>query len=205
MKVLVRMPGKAPAGVALLVDGYAEKSALDIQGDLISVTLHNLTSGVHELALLFFNENTEITSRVETRFFVRLPEPEKIGHKNDYRQFGRVVTKADWKGGDAQSRIVSQSELKMSKTGSGADTIVAGKKETPLSQQMEGLAEAAYNVKYKQLQAYAKVLFSTNENRFRQPAHRITGSVKYGPWAAIKAGDIYPSYNELVLTGTRVR
>ena len=31
------------------------------------------------------------------------------------------------------------------------------------------------------------------------------GIIKYGPWAGLKAGDIYPLYNPLSLNGTRVR
>ena len=83
--------------------------------------------------------------------------------------------------------------------------MVAGKSESPVSEQLDGVAEAAYNVKYKQFEAYGKVLGRTDENRFRQPSDRITANVKYGPWASLKAGDVYPLYNPLLLNGTRVR
>ena len=201
LRVLVSLPGTPPASMVLLVDGYPENSPLTVNDGMLTVQLRGLKSGVHTLSLLLFNERTEITSREETRFFIRLPEPKKNVRNGDYKQFGRVVAKIDWKNGDAKGRILSQRELKVKPD----STLTVGTAETPVSQELEGATEAAYNVKYKQVEAYGKVLLRTDEDRFRQPAHRLTTSIKYGPWAAIKAGDVYPLYNSLVLNGTRVR
>jgi hypothetical protein len=200
LKVLLSLAGTPPASMVLLLDGYPENVPLSISEGLVSVKVSGLKSGVHTVTLLLFNERTEIIAREEVRFFVRLPEPNRDQKSGNFRQFGRFVTKLDWKGGEAQGRILSQSELKLSDT-----VITSGKEEKPLSQEVEGVAEAAYNVKYRQLQAYGKALLRTDENRFRQPAHRISANVKLGPWASLKGGDIYPTYNPLILSGTRVR
>lgn len=200
LKILVSLPGTPPSSMVLLLDGYPENTPLNVNEGLLSVKMAGLKSGVHTITLLLFNERTEIIAKQETRFFIRLPEPNRDQKSGNFRQFGRFVAKMDWKGGEAQGRILSQSELKLNDT-----VITADKEEKPLSQEVEGLAEAAYNVKYRQLQAHAKALVRTDENRFRQPAHRIAANVKLGPWASLKGGDIYPSYNPLILSGTRVR
>lgn len=205
LKVLISVPGPAPASMVVLLDGYPENVPLTFVDGMVTLKVAGLKPGVHTVTLLLFNERTEIIAKEETRFFIRLPEPRREQRKGDYRQFGRFVSKLDWKGGEAQGRILSQSELKLAVNGNGDTVISAGKEEKPLSQEVEGVAEAAYNVKYKHLQAYGKVLGRTDENRFRQPAHRISANVKVGPWAALKGGDIYPTYNPLILSGTRVR
>ncbi len=203
VRVLVSLPGAPPASMVLLLDGLPVSSPLAIKEELLTVTIQIHKSGAHQLSLLLFNEHTEITAKLETRFFVRLPEPQRAIRNSNFKQFGRVVAKVDWKNGEAKGRILSQSELSLKPD--TRDTLVAGKAEAPVSQELDGATEAAYNIKYKQVQAFGKVLLRTDENRFRQPAHRITTSLKYGPWAALKAGDIYPLYNSLVLNGTRVR
>lgn len=205
LKVLVSVPGPPPASMVVLLDGYPENVPLRLADGLVTLNVAGLKPGVHTVTLLLFNDRTEIIAKEEARFFIRLPEPRREQRKGDYRQFGRFVSKLDWKGGEAKGRILSQSELKLAEDGNGDLAIAAGKDEKPLSQEVEGVAEAAYNVKYKQLQAYGKVLGRTDENRFRQPAHRISANVKAGPWASLKGGDVYPSYNPLILSGTRVR
>jgi hypothetical protein len=203
LRVLSSLPGTPPASMVLLVDGYPDTSPLSVSEGLLTAHLTELRTGVHQLTLLLFNERTEIIQKQEARFFVRLPEPIRKVRSGSYRQFGHVVTKLDWKNGEAKGRVLSQSELKLS---SPTDTIlVAGKAETPVSQELEGAAEVAYNLKYKQFEAYGKVLGRTDEDRFRQPSHRVTANIKYGPWASLKAGDVYPLYNSLSLNGTRVR
>ncbi len=202
LRVLVSLPGAPPAGMVLLIDGYPENAPLKIEDGLLSIKLSGLKAGVHTLSLLLFNERTEIVSRAAVRFFIRIPEPKREPRKGSFRQFGRFVTKLDWKGREGEGRILSQSELKLADDDS---TLEAGKEEKPLSQEVEGVAEATYNVKYKQFQAYGKALVRTDENRFRQPAHRLSATAKYGPWASIRGGDVYPSYNPLILSGTRVR
>jgi hypothetical protein len=202
LRVLSSLPGTPPASMVLLVDGYPETSPLSVADGLLTARLTNLKSGVHQLTLLLFNERTEIIQKQEARFFIRLPEPTRKARPGNYRQFGRVVAKVDWKNGEAKGRILSQSELEFVP---GTETIVAGEPETPVSQELEAVTEAAYNIKYKYAEAYGKVLLRTDEDRFRQPAHRVTANVKYGPWASLKAGDVYPLYNSLSLNGTRVR
>lgn len=204
LRILVVLPPISIASMVLLVDGYPDTNPLSIKEGLVSAQLNRLKAGVHELSLIMFNEKTEIIAKEETRFFIRLPEPIKKNRNGEFKQFGRVVAKIDWKNGEAKGRILSQSAL-LVKPASGDSLLQAGTPETPVSQELDGATEAAYNVKYKQFEAYGKVLLRTDENRFRQPAHRLTTTLKYGPWAAIKAGDIYPLYNGLVLNGTRVR
>ncbi|GEM_PF-1746048 len=201
LRVLSSLPGTPPASMLLLVDGYPENDPLSVNDGLVTARLTGLKTGVHQLTLLLFNEHTEIIQKQEARFFIRLPEPIKQPKNGTYRQFGRVVAKIDWKNGEAKGRILSQSELKVNPDSS----ISAGEPETPVSQELEGVTEAAYNLKYKQVEAYGKVLLRTDEDRFRQPAHRITANLKYGPWVSVKAGDIYPLYNPMSLNGTRVR
>jgi hypothetical protein len=201
LRVLASLPGTPPSSLVLLLDGYPETNPLQISDGLVTVRLTGLRSGVHQLTLLLFNERTEIIQKQETRFFVRLPEPVRKVKGGNYRQFGRVVAKIDWKNGEAKGRILSQSELKLKPD----TTIGSGQPETPVSQELEGATEAAYNIKYKQVEAYGKVLLRTDENKFRQPAHRVTANIKYGPWVSLKGGDVYPLYNPLSLNGTRVR
>lgn len=202
IKVLAALP-VTPASVVLLLDGYPETRPLEINEGLVRADLAGLKSGVHELTLLLFNDRTEIIGRQFVRFFVRVPEPERKPRNGKVRQYGHVVAKLDWKNGEAQGRVLSQRELKLK---SATDTVlVAGKPEEPISQQLDGVAEGAYSIKYKQFEGYGKVLARTDENRFRQPSDRIVANVKYGPWASLKAGDVYPLYNPLLLNGTRVR
>ena len=183
--------------------GYPEHNPLSLTDGIVKVQIQGIKSGAHHLALLLFNERTEIIGKLETRFFIRLPEPPRKFNTKAVKQFGRVVAKVDWKNGEAKGRILNQSELKMNPA--NATTLIAGAPETSISQELEGVTEAAYNVKYKQVEAYGKVLLRTDEDRFRQPAHRLTTSMKYGPWVGVKAGDIYPLYNSFVLNGTRIR
>lgn len=202
LKVLVSLPGNPPASMVLLIDGYPDNHPLKVADGLIQAELRGLSRGVHVLTLLLFNERTEIIGKEETRFFVRLPEPKRKTTTGDYRQFGRVVSKVDWKVGEAKGRILSQSQLHLD---TATQVISVGDQETPVSQELEGVAEGTYNLKYKLVEASGKVLVRTDENRFRQPAHRISANVKYGPWVGLKAGDVYPQYNPLILSGTRVR
>ncbi len=201
VRVLVSVP-TPPASMVLLLDGYPETNPLTMNEGLLTANLGSLKSGVHQLTLLLFNERTEIIERHDVRFFIRLPEPIRKAREGNYRQFGRLVAKVDWKNGEAKGRILSQSELKLAP---GDSTLVAGEAETPVSQEVDGVTEGAYNLKYKQFEAYGKVLLRADENRFRQPSHRVTANVKYGPWIGLKAGDVYPLYNPLLLNGTRVR
>ena len=202
MRVLASLPNQ-PASMVLLLDGYPDTNPLSVTEGLLTANLTGLKSGVHQVTLLLFNERTEIIERHEVRFFVRLPEPVRKARAGTYRQFGRLVAKVDWKNGEAKGRILSQSELKLAP---GSDTsLTAGEPETPVSQELDGVTEGAYNLKYRHFEAFGKVLLRTDEDRFRQPSHRLTANVKYGPWASIRAGDVYPLYNALLLNGTRVR
>lgn len=203
LRILSSLPGTPPASMVLLVDGYPETNPLSVADGLVTARLTGLRTGVHQLTLLLFNERTEIIQKQEARFFIRLPEPVRKAKGGSFRQFGRLVAKMDWKNGEAKGRVLSQSELKLQP---GSDSvIIAGNPETPVSQELDGATEAAYNIKYKQVEAYGKVLLRTNEDRFRQPSHRITANVKYGPWVSLKGGDVYPLYNAMSLNGTRVR
>jgi hypothetical protein len=201
VKVLATLPA-TPASIVLLLDGYPEARPLSLNEGLMRADLAGLKSGVHELTLLLFNERTEIIGRQSVRFFVRVPEPERKPRNGKVRQYGHVVAKLDWKSGEAQGRVISQRELKLAP---GDTSLAAGKVEEPISQKVDGVAEGAYSIKYKQFEGYGKVLGRTDENRFRQPSDRIVANVKYGPWASLKAGDVYPLYNSLLLNGTRVR
>jgi hypothetical protein len=205
LRVVAALPPAPPASMVLLVDGYPETNPLTVSEGLVSAVLTGLKSGVHDLALLYFNERTEIIGKQEIRFFIRLPEPVKTARSGALRQFGRIVGKVDWKNGEAKGRVISQSELHLKSPKDSIPSLVAGTPQTPVSEQLEALSEAAYNLKYKQMEAYGKILLRTDENRFRQGANRITANVKYGPWASIKVGDVYPLYNPLSLNGTRVR
>ncbi|MDB5106157.1 MAG: hypothetical protein JWP91_3846, partial [Fibrobacteres bacterium] len=152
LRVLSSLPGTPPASMVLLVDGYPETSPLSVTDGLLTARLTGLKTGVHQLSLLLFNERTEIIQKQEARFFIRLPEPVRRPKGGNYRQFGRVVAKVDWKNGEAKGRILSQSELKLKP---GSDSLLqAGEAETPVSQELEGVTEVAYNVKYKQVEAY---------------------------------------------------
>jgi hypothetical protein len=202
LKVLATLAAN-PASVVLLLDGYPEARPLSLNEGMVRAELAGLKSGVHELTLLLFNERTEIIARQSVRFFVRVPEPERKPRNGKVRQYGHVVAKFDWKNGEAQGRVLSQREMKLKSPNDS--TLVTGKAEKPISQQYDGVAEAAYSVKYKQFEGYGKILGRTDENRFRQPSDRIVANVKYGPWASLKAGDVYPLYNPLLLNGTRVR
>jgi hypothetical protein len=202
LKVLATLPTN-PASIVLLLDGYPEAQPLTLSEGTVRADLAGLKSGVHELTLLLFNERTEIIGRQFVRFFVRVPEPKRKPRNGNVRQYGHVVAKFDWKNGEAQGRVLSQREMKL--TSPTDSTLAAGKPEKPISQQYDGVAEGAYSVKYKQFEGYGKVLGRTDENRFRQPSDRIVANIKYGPWASLKAGDVYPLYNPLLLNGTRVR
>lgn len=202
LRILASLP-EQPASMVLLLDGYPDPNPLSVADGLLTANLTGLKTGVHQVTLLLFNDKTEIIERHEARFFVRLPEPVRKARSGTYRQFGRLVSKIDWKNGEAKGRVLSQSELEMAP---GSDTVLqAGDPETPVSQELDGVVEGAYNLKYRHFEAYGKVLLRTDENRFRQPSHRLTANVKYGPWASLKAGDVYPLYNSLLLNGTRVR
>jgi hypothetical protein len=203
LRVLSSLPGTPPASMVLLVDGYADPSPVAVNEGLLTARISGLKTGVHQLTLLLFNERTEIIQKQEARFFIRLPEPIRPVRGGNYRQFGRVVGKVDWKNGEAKGRVLSQSELKVNSVTD--ENLTVGSAETPVSEELEGAAETAYNLKYKQFEAYGKVLLRTDEDRFRQPSDRITANVKYGPWVSLKAGDVYPLYNSLSLNGTRVR
>ncbi len=200
IKVLASLEGTAPQSALIQLDGWSYDKPVTIEEGYVSIEINDLKMGLHELSLILFNEKTEIVFQKNIRFFIRLPEPLKSLHKSPLRQFGRVIAKLDYKGGEASNRLISQSKLSLEN-----GTLKMGKQDKPLSKDLDGGIETAYNLKVQRLEASGKILAKTDESPYRQPSDRMSGQIKYGPWVTARAGDIYPSYNELSLTGTRVR
>jgi len=200
ISILVNIQGFSPSGMVLVLDGYNYDRPLGLEAGLLKTRIEDLHQGVHELELLLLADGNRILARGRIRFFIRLPEPKKEIHTGPVRQFGRVAARFDVKGAEARSRVRNQKKLNLEE-----GEITAGKSEEPLSRQIEGAVEAAYNLKVYDWEAHTKVLLRTEENEFRQPAHRFSARVKYGPYGYLKAGDVYPAFNELLLNGTRVR
>lgn len=198
--LLINVQGLEPASMVLVLDGYNYDRPLSLEGGLIRTHLSGLHNGVHELRLLLLDATQKIMAQGEVRFFIRVPEPRRVENTGPVRQFGRVAARIDVKGAEARNRVRSQSELKFDN-----GNLTAGKKEKPLAQQVDGALEGAYNLKVYDWEAHGKVLLRTDEDRFRQPSHRFSTRIKYGPYAYVKAGDVYPVFNELLLSGARLR
>jgi hypothetical protein len=198
--VLINVQGLDPTGMVMVLDGYNYDQPLQLESGLIRTQIAALHNGVHELKLLLLDRENQIIAKSSVRFFVRVPEPKRVTHTGPVRQFGRVAARMDVKGAEARSRIRSQSELSLE---NGA--LVAGKKEKPLGQQIDGAVEGSYNLKVYNWEAHGKVLLRTDEDPYRQPAHRLSARIQYGPYGYIKAGDVYPTFNNVMLSGARLR
>jgi hypothetical protein len=198
--LLINVQGLEPAGMVLVLDGYNYDQPLSLEAGLIRTSISGLHNGVHELRMLLLDPANKIIAQGEVRFFIRVPEPKRVENSGPVRQFGRVAARVDLKGAEARNRVRSQSELKFEN-----GELVSGKKEKPLAQQVDGALEGAYNLKVYDWEAHGKVLLRTDEDRFRQPSHRFSTRIKYGPYAYVKAGDVYPVFNELLLSGARLR
>jgi hypothetical protein len=200
VNVLINVQGLEPTGLVMVLDGYNYDQPLQLETGLIRTRIAALHNGVHDLKMLLLDNNNQIIGKSNVRFFVRVPEPKKVNQTGPVRQFGRIAARMDVKGAEARSRIRSQSELKLEN-----GEVVAGKKEKPLGQQLDGAMEGSYNLKVYNWEAHGKVLLRTDEDPYRQPAHRLSARIQYGPYAYIKAGDVYPAFNDLMLSGARLR
>ncbi|HAP00015.1 MAG TPA: hypothetical protein DCQ83_08235 [Fibrobacteres bacterium] len=200
VRIVAYVGGTPPAAMLAVFDGFSLDRPLHLENGLLNVDLPGLSPGVHEFKLIFLNENGVIEQSRSVHFFVRVPEPKRDTLKGKLRRFGRVTAQAEWKGGDARSRVVQQSELKIR-----GDSIVSGSRETPLSRDVDAAAQVNYTIKDGYWEGNFRGLVRTDENHFRQPADRVSARLSYGPWAYLKGGDVYPTYNELILNGTRIR
>ena len=198
IKIVAYVQGSTPAGMLAVLDGFSLNRPLGLEDGIFNVELQGLSGGVHEIKVIFLDEKQQIQLSRTVRFFIRLPEPYRKPMQGKLRQFGRVLTRLDWKGAEAKGRILKQTKILDSNftTGSG---------EIPISQNLDGALEGSYSVKYDQWEGFLKGLIRSDENKFRQPSHRGSGKMSYGPWASIHGGDIYPVYNPLILNGTRLR
>lgn len=200
LSILATVSGLEPAGMVLVLDGYNLDVPIEFENGLLRAQIFSIHNGVHSLKVILLDASGRMLARREIRFFIRAPEPKRAESKGMVKQFGRVGARLEIKGAEARGRIKSQRELELQN-----GIPVAGKKEVPMAQQLDGALEGAYNLKVKDWETFAKVLLRTDENRFRQPSHRFSTRIKYGPYGYLKAGDVYPAFGELMLTGTRLR
>jgi hypothetical protein len=233
LKIVVRVRGPVPAGLAAVVDRVLLDQSLKLEKELLTLTLTGLQEGAHSIRLMYIDEKDNLRSTPTVRFFMKAPLPEPIvpttppvavaevpvavsesdppPEKPRLKQFGKISARVEWKNDEAASRIVSQSELEglgtvpETDTTWGYDTLIVGGAEKPLSRNLVATTEISYNARYDRWEGDVKAVVSTAENRFRQPANRLSARVAYGPWAYVQAGDIYPEYNPLILSGTRIR
>lgn len=207
VKIVAYARGPSPAAMLAVLDGFSLDRPLHFEEGILKVDLPPLKPGAHEFKMLFLDDNRQIQLSRTVRFFVRVSEPKRDTVKGKFRQFGRILTQVEWKGYDAQSRVVKQSELEIRH-----DSLVAGKGIAPLSRNLDGGAEVTYTVKDGFWEGHLRGLVRTDdmainfgENQFRQSSDRFSGSIAYGPWVYVKGGDLYPTYNPLILNGTRIR
>ncbi len=201
VKIVAYVRGPTPAGMLAVLDGFSLAIPLHLESGILTVDLPGLHSGVHEVKVVFLDAHRQISLSRTVRFFVRVPEPHRKPVEGTFRQFGRVVAQADWKGADAEGQVVKQSQL--NRVSDSTYRLSHG--ETPLSQNVDGAAEVSYSIKDEHWEGYLKGLISTDEDQYRQPDDRLSGRITYGPWATVRGGDLYPVYNDLILNGTRVR
>jgi hypothetical protein len=230
LKILVRVHGAMPAGLAAVFDRVLLDQPLLLEKDVLTLTLTGVQEGVHSIRLMYLDDKDNLRLTPIVRFLMKAPPPEPIAppaptavpetisaapdvvpEQPTLKQFGRVTARVEWKNDEAASRIVSQSELEgrgaVPETDStwGYDTLIIGDAEKPFSRNLTATTELAWSARYGRWESDLKGIVSTAENRFRQPANRLSARVAYGPWAYAQAGDIYPEYNPLILSGTRVR
>ena len=211
VKIVAHVQGPVPPAMLAVLDGFALDKPIQVENGILTVELYDLAQGVHEFKLLFLDDHKHITLSQIVRFFIRVPEPRRDATKGKFRQFGSVKAQAEWKGEDAASRIMQQSEVLDIITfydpvaDEYFDSALTGKAEKPISKNLNAGTQVTYNFKDGRWEGYVSGLLSTDGSRFRQPVDRFSGSVTFGPWASIKGGDVYPSYNSMVLNGTRVR
>lgn len=210
VQVVGRLARPLPAGAYAELDGRVATRDLAVENGIVRFGLSGLTEGAHALRLAYRGDDgvTHVTATV--RFFVHLPEPPPAPPRPKLKQFGRVSLRGEWKNDEAAGRALTQAELRAlgtvpeTDTTYAYDTLIAGRDERA-PRNFNGAAEVTYGARYARWEADVKGLVSTNENRFRQPVNRLSGSLAYGPWAFVKAGDVYPEYNPLIFEGTRLR
>jgi hypothetical protein len=138
LKVLVRVRGPVPSGLAAVLDKVLLDQPLTLEKGILVLPLKGLQEGVHALRLMYLDERDRIRSTATVRFFVKAPLPEPVAEAvatpsapanvsdssgtaspsdapsdpPKLKQFGRVAARMEWKNDEAASRILSQSELR---------------------------------------------------------------------------------------------
>jgi hypothetical protein len=210
VKVVGRLPGPLPEGAFADLDGRPANAALTVENGVVTFALSGLGEGVHVLRLAYLGSDGVKHVTASVRFFVRLPEPPPAPPRPKLKQFGRVTLRSEWKNDEAAGRALTQAELRGLGTVPETDTtyaydtlVVGGSERVPRN--LNAGAEVTYGARYARWEADVKGVVSTNENRFRQPVNRFSAALAYGPWAFVKAGDVYPDYNDLIFNGARLR
>lgn len=216
LKVIARVEGNEATDLLPVLDGFSGGPSLLLEKNILTLYLTGLAEGAHEIRMLYLDSG-KVVSTPKVHFFVRTPEPKRdtVVKKIPFVQSGKVTARAERRDRAAASRIVKQSELlgieiiTLPETDTtwpyDSAAYIIGKGETPFSKNLNAGAEVTYNAKLGHWKGSLKGLVSSDENRFRQTANSASGSLAYGPWAAIRGGDFYPAYNPLILTGIRLR
>ena len=214
LKVLARIENADPSDLLPVIDGFSGGATLQLDKDIVTLNLSGLSQGVHEIRMLYVDSG-RVVSTPAVHFFVRIPEPKPDTVISPWSRSGHVTARMEYRGRSAASRIVRQSQLRgievitVPETDStwpyDSTALIVGKGERPFSKNLSAGTEVTYKVKNGRWEGGFNGLLSTDENRFRQPANRVSADVSYGPWAYVRGGDVYPNYNPLILNGARLR
>jgi hypothetical protein len=201
-KLVAALSGPYPHSIGLVKDGRVFDSPLKLKESILTAELRDLKRGKHRVAVIFLNEKKEILYRREISFFVRLPEPVREIHPGQHRQFGRVVSRLEYRGAEAASRVNGYRSILYDPV---SHTLTAGEEKKNRGKHMDGTLQGVYTVGHDRWEGSGKVVLRSNQSAYRQPSHRFSGNLAYRPWTYLKLGDVYPSMNDLILTDTRIR
>jgi hypothetical protein len=201
-KLVAVLNGPAPHSIGVVLDGRPLPWPVTLRKNILTAPMEYLSKGLHRLTVLFFNRQKEILYRKSITFVVRKPESQRKIYPGDLRYFGRVIARTAYKGEEAGSRLNAFQKLTVNPS---TQQLEAEDRQRYMGKNLDGNLQGVYNMAYNRWEGSGKLIIRSNESAFRQPAHRFSGSMNYRPWVYLKAGDVYPDMNELVLSNTRIR
>ena len=84
-------------------------------------------------------------------------------------------------------------------------TLVRGGSSTPLDNQWSGNAHALYMLDNGPFTARFRIEGDLRENQYEQGANQYSADLGYGSWSSLHLGDQTPSWDPLLVDGTRMR
>jgi hypothetical protein len=179
-----------PSKLNLTIDKLNYSTLIKYSGNMITALVMNpIKPGEHEIELKLYQDEGEYLSQKWT-FCVFAESKMKHKYPEQYKELNRDKKNFEIKGSlSLSSKITDLS-------GNGAFL----RQEPPQSQQVR----ADGTMSYRKLEFPFKFYYTNHENPLSPPRNRMMIGIK-GKKAGIFLGDVNPSYDMLLLSGSRIR